>query len=62
MDPAHDLQPEMDVQQQRHPVVEDEADYGVEVPLEADPGDVAEQAPPVGYAEEEDEYREEGPA
>lgn len=52
----------MDVQQQRHPVVEDEADYGVEVPLEADPGDVAEQAPPVGYAEEEDEYREEGPA
>jgi hypothetical protein len=57
MDPAHDLQPEMDVQQQRHPVVDDEADPGVEVPLEADPGDVAEQAPPVGY--DEDEYREE---
>jgi hypothetical protein len=60
MDSAHDLQPEMDVQQQRHPVAEEEADPGVEVPLEADPGDVAEQAPPVEY--DEDEYREEGSA
>lgn len=58
MDPVHDLQPELDVQEQRHPVVDDEdGDPGVEVPLEADPGDVAEQAPAVVL--DEDEYREE---
>ena len=38
-------------------MVDDEDDPGVEVPLEADPGDVAEQAPAVVH--DEDEYREE---
>ncbi|GAB3476520.1 hypothetical protein [Amycolatopsis cihanbeyliensis] len=46
MDPTRDQQPEADVlEQERLPVPEEPDPAEVEVPLEAEPADVAEQVP-----------------
>ncbi|CAM2824029.1 hypothetical protein SAXI111661_03510 [Saccharomonospora xinjiangensis] len=51
----HDLAPEADVTEQQLPATET-ADVPVEtrVPMEANPADVAEQAAPVPYDEDDD--------
>ncbi|EIE98331.1 hypothetical protein [Saccharomonospora glauca] len=53
----HDLAPEADVTEQQLPAT-DTVDYPVEpdVPIEADPADVAEQAAVVPH-DEDDEFR-----